>query len=185
MDDGKPSTARVTRREMLATSATAMVVAPLAMPDVSTVVQAATAKFFTAAELDMVDELTDIIIPTDEHSPGAKAAKVAPYIDARLAEAFEDERRARWRAGLKSVDALSTELNGKPFSKASPAERTAVVAKMASGERSPQTEAERFFVTLKAATVDAYYTSQIGIQREMEYKGNTLLQEFVGVDVSK
>ena len=38
----------------------------------------------------MLDELTEIIIPTDSHSPGAKAAKVAVYIDKSLAEAFEE-----------------------------------------------------------------------------------------------
>ena len=67
----------------------------------------------------------------------------------------------------------------------SPDQRLAVVTKMAANERAPQTDAERFFVTLKAATINAYYTSKIGIQQEMEYKGNTLLQEFVGTDVSK
>jgi hypothetical protein len=30
----------------------------------------------------------------------------------------------------------------------------------------------------------AYYTSQIGIQQELEYKGNTHLEEFVGHDVA-
>jgi hypothetical protein len=32
--------------------------------------------------------------------------------------------------------------------------------------------------------VQAYYTSQIGIKQEMEYKGNSYLNEFVGFDVS-
>jgi hypothetical protein len=30
-----------------------------------------------------------------------------------------------------------------------------------------------------------YYTSEIGLHQEMEYKGNTLQQEYAGVDVSK
>ena len=37
---------------------------------------------------------------------------------------------------------------------------------------------------LKQETVRAYYTSQIGIQQELEYKGNSYLQEFVGHDVA-
>ena len=32
----------------------------------------------------------------------------------------------------------------------------------------------------KRRTARAYYTSKIGIHQEMEYKGNTLLMEFVG-----
>ena len=46
-----------------------------------------------------------MIIPTDEHSPGARAAKVAAYIDFRLAEAWEEKDRTDWRDGLKRVDA--------------------------------------------------------------------------------
>ena len=37
---------------------------------------------------------------------------------------------------------------------------------------------------LKSRVVQAYYTSEIGIKQEMEYKGNSYLAEFSGVDVS-
>jgi hypothetical protein len=175
---------RVTRRTMLAATAGA-VAAPMLTPGLEAVVAAATVRFFTAAELAMVDELTEIVVPADAHSPGAKAAGVAAYIDARLAESFDESSRTRWRAGLKAVDALSTTLHGKPFMKASAAERLATVTKMAAGEASPKADAEHFFVRLKAATIPAYYTSKIGIHQEMEYKGNVLLQEFVGTEVGK
>jgi hypothetical protein len=39
-------------------------------------------------------------------------------------------------------------------------------------------------VKLKSRVVQAYYTSEIGIKQEMEYKGNSYLTEFVGVDVT-
>jgi hypothetical protein len=64
-------------------------------------------KFFTATEYVLVDELTEAIIPADESSGGAKAARVAEYIDSRLAETFEQNERDSWRAGLAGVDALS------------------------------------------------------------------------------
>ena len=50
-----------------------------------------------------------MIIPTDEHSPGARAAKVAAYIDGRLAEAWDEQDRTDWRDGLKRVEQLSRE----------------------------------------------------------------------------
>lgn len=175
----------VTRRALLSATAGAVVAAPLLAPGLEAVVAAATVRFFTPPELALVDELTEIIVPTDAHSPGAKAAGVAAYLDARLAETTEETERTSWRAGLKAVDALSTTLHGKPFMKASPAERLAVVTKMAEHEAKPQTEIDKFFVLLKTATIKVYYTSKIGVLQEMEYKGNTMLQEFVGMDVSK
>jgi hypothetical protein len=43
---------------------------------------------------------------------------------------------------------------------------------------------ELFFRELKSRTARAYYTSEIGIKTEMEYKGNVSLKEFVGYDAT-
>jgi hypothetical protein len=133
----------------------------------------------------MVDELSEILIPADAHSPGAKAAQVARYIDFTLAEAFEDERRAAWHAGLAQVDALAQSMHGQAFMSLSPDQRVAVVTRMAANEAKPTSEVEKFFARLKRSTAAAYYSSDIGIHKEMEYKGNVLLQEFAGIDVSQ
>ena len=89
-------------------------------------------------------------MPTDAHSPGARAAGVAAYLDARLAESFDEALRTSWRNGLQAVEALSTTLHGKPFMQASPAERIAVVTKMAEAESAPKARVDQFFVLLKA-----------------------------------
>ena len=65
-------------------------------------------QFFAPEEFRMVDELSEIIIPADEHSPGARAAKVAAYIDARLGKSLEPEPKQLWRDGLKRVDAFTS-----------------------------------------------------------------------------
>ncbi|HLJ51384.1 MAG TPA: gluconate 2-dehydrogenase subunit 3 family protein [Bryobacteraceae bacterium] len=140
-----------------------------------------THQFFTPAELAIAQELTEIIIPADDHSPGAKAAKCAEYIDFRLAETDDAEARRRWREGLKLVNSLSQKMNGLPFLQATPEQRVGVVTSMASNEEEPKSPAELFFVELKRRTVNAYYTSKIGIQ-ELEYQGNVYLAEFVGYD---
>ena len=50
-----------------------------------------------------MSELTEIIIPADEKSGGAKAAGVAQYIDQRLAEAFVQSERDEWRKQLALI----------------------------------------------------------------------------------
>jgi hypothetical protein len=140
-------------------------------------------KFFSPEEFAMLDELTELIIPTDEHSPGARAAGVAAYLDSQLAESIEEDHKRKWHEGLQRVDALSHEIHGEPFMQASPDQRVAVLARIAQNERKPQTPDERFFVELKSSTADAYYSSKIGIHQEMEYKGNVLLPEFVGYEL--
>jgi hypothetical protein len=175
----------LTRREVIKLGAVATVAATLGVTEslAQTVTQAAPA-FLTPDQFALLDELSEMIIPTDAHSPGAKAAKVAAYIDARLAEAFEESTKTVWRDGLTLVDRLAQEMNGKPFLQSSPDQRIAVLTRMAQNEGKPEKPEEVFFAELKGHVVHAYYTSEIGIKQEMEYKGNVYLAEFVGTDVS-
>src|SRR5579872_4338763 len=132
------------RRDLIKVSAGAVAVAASAQPH----------RFFTPDEYAVVDDLTEMIIPADKKSGGARAAKVAEYIDARLAEAFEHSERDHWRAGLK------------PFLKAPADQRLALLTKLCESN-------DDFFVTLKHATVRGYYSSKIGIHDDQDYKGNT------------
>jgi hypothetical protein len=176
----KPPTHDLTRRDVMKLGAAAAIAVSIGTDHAS----AQTRTFLTREELAFLDELTELIIPTDEHSPGARAAKVAAFIDGRLAEAWTDEERTAWRDGLRSLDMRSQEIVGLPFMQASRDQRVAVLTRVAQNERNPQTADERFFVELKSRTIDAYYSSEIGIKQEMEYKGNVPLAEFVGTDVS-
>jgi hypothetical protein len=175
----------LTRRDVLKLGAAAAAAGVLSTSTPLGAQTAATATFFTPAELKLVDELSEMIIPADDHSPGARAAKVAAYIDARLAEAFDEADRTRWREGLKRIDDLSRTASGKTFLEASPDQRVALLSQVSKNEATPKLPEEVFFKDLKSRVVFAYYTSDIGIHRDIDYKGNTFLPEFVGYDVSQ
>jgi hypothetical protein len=140
--------------------------------------------FFTNQEFALVDELTELIIPADDHSPGARAAQAASYIDFRLSESFEEKPKTLWREGLKLVEQLSQEMHGKAFLESSPEQRIALMTRISQNEMKPIKPEEMFFRELKGRTAHAYYSSKIGIHTEMEYKGNTYLKEFVGHDAT-
>ena len=176
----------LTRRELIKLGASAAVAATLIGID-SGPAQAAQDKpplFFTKEEFALVDELTELIIPTDEHSAGARAAQAAGYIDFRLSESFEDQPKTMWRDGLKLIEQLSQEMHGKRFLDASQEQRVALLTRVSDNEMNPQKPEELFFKELKSSAARAYYSSKIGIHDEMEYKGNTYLKEFVGYDAT-
>jgi len=129
-----------------------------------------------------VEELTETIIPADSHSGGAKAAKVADYIDQLLRDTLDDNLKSTWREGLRLIDIMSQHYHGKTFLNASPEERIAVLSVLSENEKLTELPEVRFFVTLKDLTVTGYYTSKIGIHDELEYKGNRILKEYVGCD---
>jgi hypothetical protein len=136
-------------------------------------------RFFTAPELTMITIISDLIIPTDEHSPGAREAGVPGFIDLMLSESA-NEVKALWREGLAAVDKLCEKRFGVAFSGANTEQQVSLLKAISRNEYSPKSIEERFFVTIKGLTVDGYYTSQIGIHQELRYKGNAYLKDFVG-----
>ena len=185
----------MTRREMLGASAAALVLPLLsARPLAALTERAFAARFFTPAEFALVDELSDIIIPTDEVSPGARAARVAGEIDRRLADSLDTRQQQQWRDGLRAVNDLAREMSGKTFMQASAEQRVAVLTRMESmvdetpGARrarraDPKSALGSFFRQIKGATTRAYYTSKIGIHQDQHYKGNVFQTgEYAGLD---
>lgn len=135
--------------------------------------------FFTAAQHRTVDALTEVLIPADDRSPGARAARVADYLDFILGESPAEAQQA-WRDGLAALDAASTSRYGQPFVGLTADQQVAVVTEAARNEQSPTTPLEKFFGEAKGRTIHGYYTSEIGIHQELKYKGNQFLAEFVG-----
>ena len=177
----------ITRRQALAVTAgaAAAAMAPAAAPAQATKPAAlATGKFLSARELAILDEVAELIIPADAQSGGARAAKCAEYIDARLAESIDPLWRQSWKDDLAEIDEVSIAMFGRPLLDASPAERQKLIERISRNEKSPRENVDHSFVTIKWWVAEAYYTSKIGIHDELKYQGNVDIDEFIGTDVS-
>ena len=192
MSTDDPIDLKQDRRQWLKTSATVLGAALLPLPAVA---QAKTvpaplqpgetrpaARFLSPAQHTLVEELSETIIPADSHSGGAKAAKVADYIEQVLHESTDDNQKLVWREGLRLIDLMSLHYSGKSFVDSSSEERIAVLTILSDNDQMIDLPEVRFFRDLKGLTVRGYYTSKIGIHDELEYKGNRMLTEFVGCD---
>jgi hypothetical protein len=136
-------------------------------------------RFFTAEELATITIISDLVIPTDERSPGAKEAGVPEFIDLMVSES-SDEIKAAWREGLKAIDEKSQRDCSTNFRSATPEQQITLLKEISKNERQPKTAAESFFRRIKNLTIDGYYTSEIGIQKDLRYQGNAYLKEFKG-----
>lgn len=198
MPNNDPIDLRQDRREWLKTSAAALGASLLPLPAASgersqaapppTKPAASSAqnkpagRFFTPAEHALVEELSETIIPADSHSGGAKAAKVADYIDQFLRETYDDKQKALWREGLRLVDLMCRHYHQKSFVDSGSGERIALLQVLSDNDHMTDLPEVRLFIELKRLTVRGYYTSKIGIHDELEYKGNRILEEYVGCD---
>ncbi len=136
-------------------------------------------EFFSAAQFDLLDSLTEVILPSDDHSSGAGAAHVARYIDVVVSDGTP-ETQQRWSSGLEAVAELAENRFQLSFVECDAAQQNEIVAEISRSEESPRSAAERFFAVAKRATIDGYYTSQVGIHEDLGYRGNTAVDEFPG-----
>jgi hypothetical protein len=128
-------------------------------------------QFFTAEENDLLDRAAEMILPADDHSPGAHEAKVSLYIDLVVANSPESKKR-QWKERLGAF--------AREFGKLAEPEQVALLNRLAVAEKNPASPAEHFFADLKSATLFGYYTSRVGLLKELDYKGNTVLSGFPG-----
>ena len=146
---------------------------------VVTVLKTPSATIFNKHQLDTVAALAEMIIPRDQHSPGAKAAGVDQFID-EIVAVSEEATQQLWTEGLAALDELSKRASGKEFLLCNAEQQLDVLTKIGQREEHPETLEERFFVALKQSTIDGYYLSEVGIHQDLEYQGNVALAEFPG-----
>jgi len=138
--------------------------------------------FFTPLQVQMVERLTEMIIPADD-TPGAKEAGVAEFIDFMVANRVPvspsaDMRtveetlqqgslaQVRFVEGLNWMNAHSKGEFGKEFLDCAAEQQNELLEELAyKAKFKPGTEAGReFFQFLRDYTVVGYYTTKIGLE---------------------
>jgi gluconate 2-dehydrogenase gamma chain len=134
-------------------------------------------KCFTAHEFATLQKLSELIIPADDHSPGALEAGAAEFIDyivsiyTDLAEIFT--------GGIGWLDREMQRRYQADFLNAKPDEQIAMLELIAyrKNESPEVAPGIRFFAWVRNLVTDAYYTSPIGI-KDLGYMGNKAVSEF-------
>ena len=122
----------------------------------------------------MITRLVDLIIPRTE-TPGAADAGVDFQIDGTVAA--KPELRAQLERGLAALDSLARKERGHSFLELAAAEQIALLEGISGDANS---ESGRFFRMLKDMTIDGYYTTREGLEKELGWHGNTYLTSFPG-----
>ncbi len=118
------------------------------------------AVLLSAQTLRILTPACERIIPADD-TPGATAAGVPAFIGHMLANWYDEPERARVIAGLESLDAVSRTRHGRPFGASSSAQQDALLVEL--DREGP----DHWFGTVKYLTIWGYYTSEIGVVREL------------------
>jgi gluconate 2-dehydrogenase gamma chain len=128
-------------------------------------------QFFSQDEFQLLDRLSEMIIPLDEY-PGAHDAGVAEFIDfmvaseADLSGEQQGRIQERFRFGLEWINAKSKSLYRTPFLQSSKEQQTQLLERLAYRDRFQKGDeaGQKFFLLMRDYTAKGYYTSRIGLE---------------------
>jgi len=118
-----------------------------------------------------LERLTDFIMPVENGKPGAVASGAAAWIDMLASE--NSQLKDIYTNGIAWLDDAIKKRGAADFLSASPVEQTALLDQIAYRRNSsPELDPGiQFFTWARRMTVDAFYTSEIGIA-DIDYRGN-------------
>jgi hypothetical protein len=135
--------------------------------------QPGTAPDFSAAELALLDEVGETIIPTTS-TPGAKAAGIGAFMAMMVRDCYEGPQQAAFREGIATISKLSRARFGAGFVAATPQQRTALLNFLDAEQREHEAcrqegETAHYFRMMKQLTLLGYFTSEVGATQALRH----------------
>lgn len=137
---------------------------------------------FTAADVALLDEIAETILPATS-TPGAKAAKVGPFMALMVNDTYHADDQRIFHDGLRALDAESRKANNVGFMKATARQRLALLERLdreAKGYMDAVEVAQQaktaaaakpthYFRMMKELALLGYFTSEIGCTQAQRY----------------
>jgi hypothetical protein len=142
---------------------------------------------FTAADVALLDEIADTILP-ETTTPGAKASRAGAFMALMVTEAYTPRNQQIFRDGIQRLDESCRAANGVPFMEATPAQRLTLIEALDREQRTameeraeaprsrapaaaapPEDQPAHYFRLVKELTLLGYFTSEIGYTQAMRY----------------
>jgi hypothetical protein len=142
---------------------------------------------FTAADVALLDEIAETILP-ETSTPGAKAARAGAFMALMVTDAYTEQNRLVFREGLTALDAACRAAHGAGFMQATQVQRIALLEMLDRAQRTETLEREdtprsrapaaeaalddaprHYFRMMKELALLAYFTSEVGYTRALRY----------------
>lgn len=137
---------------------------------------------FTAADIALLDEIAETILP-ETKTPGAKAAATGAFMAVMVSEVYSPAERAVFVDGMRQVDAAMRSAHGASFMQATPPQRLELLSELdreqaramqllASADAGKSAPAHRpvpYFRMMKELALLGFFTSKIGCTQVLRY----------------
>jgi hypothetical protein len=133
---------------------------------------------FSKTQVKLLNEVADTIIPTTD-TPGAKAAKVGPFMAVIVSDCYERPKQKRFLDGLITLDQACKNSHGKTFLHCSPQLRHDLLVELDAQQKAysktkKKDDPDHYFRVIKDLVLWGYFTSEIGATkalRSVDYPG--------------
>ncbi len=126
---------------------------------------------FSDADLLILDEVGETILPETDRSPGAKAAKIGLFMKTIVSDCYSEKEQTIFINGILELDNLSKNAYGNGFLKLEAKQRYALIDKLDKTVRNTKnTTAPHFFQMMKELTLWGYFTSEPGATKALRYQ---------------
>jgi glucoside 3-dehydrogenase (cytochrome c) hitch-hiker subunit len=137
---------------------------------------AATAKGvgeFTPADIAFLDEVAETILP-ETKTPGAKAAKVGPFMALMVTDCYDKRDQKIFRKGMQQLDDASRKAGAASFVSATPEARLALLESLDREQKTytdtkKKDEPAHSFRMMKELALLGYFTSEVGYTKAQRY----------------
>ncbi len=132
--------------------------------------------FLTDEEMAMLDEVGETILPTTASSPGAKAARIAEFMDSIVADCYKEAEKKIFRDGLIRLDTVSkSKYDNNAFVDLKKEEKHEMLllldseAKNYKETRKPEDPEIHYYSMMKQLTLWGYFSSEIGVTKALRH----------------
>jgi gluconate 2-dehydrogenase gamma chain len=122
-------------------------------------------KFLNAAQLALVSEIAEIMIPRTD-TGGARDAGVPQFVDLMLADVYKPEDQQRFLAGLAAFEAGA----GKGFLEQAAAQRVQLVKSTLEAELEGERIPKPFMLATRELVLVGFFNSKIGVTEFTDYR---------------
>jgi hypothetical protein len=123
---------------------------------------------FSATDEEILAEFADIILPTTQSSPGAKAAGLGAFIPMMIKDCYPAQMQEIFASGLKAMQAKCLKDYNKDFLTMTIEERQRLMKDL-TAEAIATEKAPSFFLLARDLTILGYFSSEIGCTQAREY----------------
>jgi len=144
---------------------------------------------FTAADIALLDEIAETILP-ETSTPGAKAARTGAFMALMVTDVYTERNQQVFRDGMAKLDEACRAAHSTSFMQATPAQRLTLLEALdreqrtemeertppartrypaAPGAPPADVEPPHYFRMMKELALLGYFTSEIGYTKAMRY----------------